>query len=78
MRLKQEQRRNIILSDVTDMANKQGLFKTTLKAYADKRKVSLSTVRYCFRTNTELWRAIIASGSAAEKVMTDARKIGLI
>jgi len=77
VRLEPDQRRAWILSEAVLMANTRGLIRTTLTAVADHNKFALSTVRYYFNRNADLWRAIVVHPSAHAAVREEGKKIGL-
>jgi len=79
IQLTAEQRRSVILDAGKSIAETDGLCTVRHAAVADKCEpsTSVATVRWYFRTNNELWRAI-AEASADETVKADARRLGLL
>ena len=79
VQLTAEQRRGVIVDAGVKLAIDLGLCKVRHVAVAESCAVgtSVATVRWYFRTNTELWAAI-ARATDDEVVRLDAQRIGLL
>lgn len=79
VQLSAEQRCGVIVDAGVTLATEHGLCNVRHVAVAEACAISTSvaTVRWYFRTNNELWKAI-ADASSDETVKADARRLGLV
>ena len=79
VQLTADQRRGVIVDAGVALATEHGLCNVRHLAVAEACAVSTSvaTVRWYFRTNSELWSAI-AGASDDETVRADASRLGLL
>lgn len=79
VQLTADQRRGVIVDAGVALALANGLCNVRHVAVAEACKVttSVATVRWYFRTNSELWSAI-AGASDDETVRADASRLGLL
>lgn len=79
IQLTADQRRGVIVDAGVKLAVEHGLCNVRHVAVAEacKPSTSVATVRWYFRTNSELWTAI-AGASTDETVLADAGRLGLI
>lgn len=79
VQLTAEQRRGVIVDAGVALAIKHGLCNVRHVAVAEacRPSTSVATVRWYFRTNSELWTAI-AGASDDETVKADAQRLGLV
>jgi AcrR family transcriptional regulator len=77
VRLEPRQRRAWILDEAVNIANRDGLMKTTVMTVADRAGFAPATVRYYFNKNSDLWECILAHPKASAPVIAEGHKIGL-
>lgn len=79
VQLTAEQRRGVIVDAGVALAVEHGLCNVRHLSVAEACSVptSVATVRWYFRTNSELWKAL-AQACSDETVKAEARTIGLI
>ena len=79
VQLTADQRQKVILDAGCALAAEKGLcnVRHTMVADACNPITSVATVRWYFRTNSELWAAITGA-SSDETVKADAQRLGLV
>lgn len=77
VKLTAEQRRNLIVSEALEVAKRQGLIMTTLPVVSEHSRTPIGTVRYYFKSHTDLWRSVLAHPDATDALRQEGKKIGL-
>lgn len=80
VKLSYEQRENLIITTGVEIANREGLStcNASTVARACPIKTSDATVRFYFRRNADLWRAIACHHSASNAVKSEALALGVL
>lgn len=80
IKLSGEQRQSLIISTGVFIANRDGLTCTNANTIASecRIKTSVATVRFYFRRNADLWRAIATHSDASKVVRDEALALGVL